>query len=250
MGITHIAICDSKKEFFDPGDLGLGTKMGQWAPGPAGRALVSAMLTRWRGKSVRFLSDSHDEEYHDLTDGQAGYDNVTGEIWHDYHWLPEGERDESIEEDCRHTYCPVCKKEGESHRQNRILGDFLSFYRDQNAVSAAWSEMRFKLGGSEKKLGDLSMEDARQVLHVAVNAFLYEYQKVEKELAEPVRVGLLLKKLAQDVVFETSKIIGGLHLGWGSEHLSEKEKNAVALIAKELGNRARTILGEESEETK
>lgn len=225
MGILYIAVCDSKKEYLDPGELGLNTKHYGWSDGPAGRALLSAMRGRWYDGAVRLVGDTGDE-YHDLVDGKDGYDDVTGDIWHEYHWRPEGTRDERINNDADWAWCPVCKVEGEEHKRSRMLNDFLSIARDRHALTAAKHEIRFEIGSGDKMVRDVSYEDIHQVLEAMIRGFLHQYQKVEQDLPEPVRTRSVLLKLARDVIQETEKAPPG-------GRLEDLRKRAQAILDEE-----------------
>lgn len=60
MGVYHKAVCEALREYIDPGYVeGSGRKQHEITLGPAANVVVHAMMTRWRGKFVRFVADTH-----------------------------------------------------------------------------------------------------------------------------------------------------------------------------------------------
>jgi hypothetical protein len=133
-----------------------------------------------------------------------------------------------------------------------VLNDFLSIHRDRNALDAAQHEIRFEIGGPDKKLRDVGAADVRQVLEATVRGFLHGYQKIEKDLPEPVRTRSILLKLARDVVDEMTRILPLLAIEdrgeWGVKDNHFIDSEDILELVQNLRKRARTILDEEATE--
>lgn len=65
MGTYYLAVCEEALEYIDPGRIGeSGRKWNDVVNGLSANVVAYAMMTRWRGKHVRYVGDSGSNESH------------------------------------------------------------------------------------------------------------------------------------------------------------------------------------------